>query len=190
MPIVADLGFGPKRAVGMASVTCRYHVGAQRSVCFGRVNQVLSDCSRGVKWGAKMAQITKSEKLARRRLIYHLWVASEDQPPIREIREEAPDAWHMIEADLDCAAPKQKMTLYLDAPVAKAFKAMGKGYQARINRILGTWMEMKIGHVMEAEKIMLADRRRAILDAEQVEGSETAGRGWGAGREWDEGTGD
>ena len=58
-----------------------------------------------------MAQITKSEKLARRRLIYHLWVASEDQPPIREIREEVPDAWHMIEADLDCFAPKLKMTL-------------------------------------------------------------------------------
>ena len=53
MPIVADLGFGLKRAVGMASVTCRYHVGAQRSVCFGRVNQVLSDCSRGVKWGGQ-----------------------------------------------------------------------------------------------------------------------------------------
>ena len=38
---------------------------------------------------------------------------------------------------------------------------------------------MKIGHVMEAEKIMLADRRRAILDAEQAEGSQTVGRGWG-----------
>jgi hypothetical protein len=62
----------------------------------------------------------------------------------------------------------------------EAFKAMGRGYQARINRILGTWMEMKIGHVMEAEKIMLSDRRRAILDAEQAEGSETAGRGWAA----------
>lgn len=99
---------------------------------------------------------------------------------MRELRDEVPDAWHLIEADLDCFAPKQKMTLYLDAPVAKMFKAMGRGYQARINRILGTWMEMKIGHVMEAEKIMLADRRRAILDAEQVEGSETAGRGWGA----------
>jgi uncharacterized protein (DUF4415 family) len=126
-----------------------------------------------------MAQMAKSEKLARRRLIYHLWVASEDQLPMREIQNEVPDAWHLIEADLDCYAPKQKMTLYLDAPVAKAFKAMGKGYQARINRILATWMEMKIGHVMEAEKIMLADRRRAILDAEQAEGSETVGRGWG-----------
>ena len=125
-----------------------------------------------------MAQMSKTEKLARRRLVYHLWLASEDRLPMHEVRNEVPDAWHLIEADLDCHAPKQKVTLYLDAPVAKAFKAMGTGYQARINRILGTWMEMKIGHVLEAEKIMLEDRRRAILDAEQAEGSETAGRGW------------
>jgi hypothetical protein len=126
-----------------------------------------------------MAAMTKTERLARRRLVYHLWLASEDRLPMRELRDEVPDAWHLIEADLDCRAPKQKMTLYLDAPVAKMFKGMGRGYQARINRILATWVEMKIGHVMEAEAIMLADRRRAILDAEQVEGSETVGRGWG-----------
>jgi hypothetical protein len=77
------------------------------------------------------------------------------------------------------------MTLYLDAPVAKMFKAMGRGYQARINRILATWVEMKIGHVMEREKIMLADRRRAIMAMDNVEGSETALRGWGEFSETD-----
>ena len=39
----------PKRAVGMASVTCRYHVGAQRSVYFDDVNQLLSECPHGVQ---------------------------------------------------------------------------------------------------------------------------------------------
>jgi len=48
-----------------------------------------------------MAHITKFKKLARRRLIYHLWVASEDQPPIREIREEAPDADQSDFGDVD-----------------------------------------------------------------------------------------
>ena len=126
-----------------------------------------------------MAQISKSEKLARRRLVYHLWLASEDRVPMYEVREEVPDAWQMIEADIDCHAPKQKVTLYLDAPVAKAFKAMGQGYQARINRILATYLEMKAGHLLEAEAIMLKDRQKAILAAEQAEGSETKGRGWG-----------
>jgi hypothetical protein len=134
-----------------------------------------------------MAAMTKSERLARRRLVYHLWLASEDRLPMRELRDEVPDAWHMIEADFDCHAPKQKMTLYLDAPVAKMFKAMGRGYQARINRILATWVEMKIGHVMETEKIMLADRRRAIMAMDNAEGSETALRGWGEFSETDRG---
>ena len=126
-----------------------------------------------------VAQISKSEKLARWRLVYHLWLASEDSVPMFEVREEVPDAWHMIEADIDCHAPKQKVTLYLDARVAKAFKAMGQGYQARINRILATYLEMKAGYLLEAEAIMLKDRQKAILAAEQTEGSETKGRGWG-----------
>jgi uncharacterized protein (DUF4415 family) len=126
-----------------------------------------------------MAQMSKAEKLARRRLIYHLWVASEDRLPMHEVRNEVPDAWATLEADLDCYAPKEKVTLYLDQPVAKAFKAMGKGYQGRINRILATWLQMKIGHVLEAERIMLADRRKAILAEEREDGSETVMRGWG-----------
>ena len=105
-----------------------------------------------------VAQISKSEKLARRRLVYHLWLASEDRVPMFEVREEVPDAWHMIEADIDCHAPKQKVTLILDAPVAKAFKAMGQGYQTRINRILATYLEMKAGHLLEVEAVMLKDR--------------------------------
>ena len=44
---------GPKRAVGMASVTCRYHVGAQRSVYFDDVNQLLSEWPHGVRWGLR-----------------------------------------------------------------------------------------------------------------------------------------
>jgi hypothetical protein len=43
--------FGSKRAVGITSVTCRYHVGALRTVCFGRVNQVLAICLQWCEWG-------------------------------------------------------------------------------------------------------------------------------------------
>ena len=50
------------------------------------------------------------------------------------------------------------MTLYLDAPVAKAFKVMEQGYQARINRILATYLGMKAGHLLEVEAVMLKDR--------------------------------
>ena len=40
-----------------------------------------------------MAQrLSRTERLARRRMIYHLWVASEDRLPLDEVRAEVPDA--------------------------------------------------------------------------------------------------
>ena len=132
------------------------------------------------------ARITKSERLARRRLVYHLWRASEDQLPLTEIRAEAPEAWHIIEADLDCAEPKEKVTLYLDRSVARCFRAMGKGYQARINRILATWMEMKAAGLMEVEAA-LSKRRQEVVRAEQ-DGGAGPRVGWGEiVEEWPEG---
>ena len=42
------------------------------------------------------------------------------------------------------AAKEQKVALYLDAPVVRFYRAMGTGYHERINRLLSTWMNMKI----------------------------------------------
>ena len=40
-----------------------------------------------------------------------------------------------------------RVTLMLDESVAKGFRSMGRGYQARINRILQTWLQLQIlGH--------------------------------------------
>jgi uncharacterized protein (DUF4415 family) len=124
-----------------------------------------------------MPQITRTERLARRRLFYHLWIADEDTPPLAEMRAEVPEAWHMIEADIDCFEAKRKMTLYLDQSVAKMFQAMGKGYQARINRILNTWLQMKMAGLMQEEEALMA-RRGAVLAAEKVTGDHP---GWGKG---------
>ena len=53
--------------------------------------------------------------------------------------------------DYDIVEKKEKLTLYLDESVAKVFKAMGNGYQARINRILATWVQMKMAEMRELE---------------------------------------
>ena len=68
------------------------------------------------------------------------------------LREEVPEAWHTLEYDLDVAEPKVKVTLWLDKSVATFFRGMGKGYQARINRILALYAHLKIGRFIEAEK--------------------------------------
>ncbi|WP_299963110.1 BrnA antitoxin family protein [uncultured Roseobacter sp.] len=122
-----------------------------------------------------MAQMTKSERLARRRLMYHLWVQDEDSPPLQEMRAELPEAWHTVEADIDCYEPKEKITLYLDQSVAKLFRGMGKGYQARLNRILQLWLQMKMAGLME-EDAALSKRRSQLMAAEQETGRYP---GWG-----------
>lgn len=119
--------------------------------------------------------MTKSERLARRRLMYHLWLQDEDSLPLSEIRAEIPDAWHTVEADIDCYEPKQKLTLYLDQSVARLFKGMGKGYQARINRILQLWLQMKMAGLVE-ESAGLIERRQQVLAREKRTGERP---GWG-----------
>jgi uncharacterized protein (DUF4415 family) len=119
------------------------------------------------KPGGTMAmRLTKSERIARTKLLRHLWAARTDQLD-DELEREAPAAWHTLEADLDVEEPKVKVTLYLDTSVARMFQAMGKGYQARINRVLGTWMQMKIaGLLQEREEI---ERRFGAIMARDAE---------------------
>lgn len=97
--------------------------------------------------------MTKTERIAREKLIYHIFMSKQDDA-LDEVtlRDEVPDAWHMIEADVDCHEPKEKVTLYLDRSVARIFRAMGQGYQGRINRILGTWIQMRAAGLLEQER--------------------------------------
>jgi len=60
--------------------------------------------------------------------------------------------------------PKEKLTLYLDKSVARTFKAMGKGYQGVINRLLQVWLQMKAAEMLEWEQ-ELQDRQNKDLDA-------------------------
>lgn len=121
--------------------------------------------------------MTKTEQIARRRLMYHLWLQDEDNLPLDEMRAELPDAWRTVEADIDTYEPRAKLTLYLDHSVVRLFKGMGKGYQARINRILQLWLQMKMAGLM-AEGAALAARRGELLQAEKATGRFP---GWGPG---------
>ena len=97
-------------------------------------------------------RMTKTERIAREKMGYHMWlIAKEGDPFYEDLRGKVPRAWHLLEVDLDCEEPKEKVTLYLDRSVARMFKAMGKGYQARINRLLQTWLQMKIANLNEIE---------------------------------------
>ncbi len=61
-----------------------------------------------------------------------------------------PAAWHDIWKDEDRRdARRTRVTMRMDADVVKFFKAMGPGYQERINRILRTFMHFRLAKVIE-----------------------------------------
>lgn len=90
---------------------------------------------------------TRTARLARARLARHLHGLGDDEGLWLRVQERVPEAWATVEEDLDCAEDKVKVTLRLDASVARLFRAMGKGYQARINHILATYAQMRMGEV-------------------------------------------
>ena len=101
---------------------------------------------------------SKSELRARDRLLYNLYYLQRDDFIDITLRDQVPEAWHTLELDVDCSEPKEKITLYLDRSVVRLFRAMGRGYQGRINRLLSTWAQMKI-----AGEVALEDKLKARL---------------------------
>ncbi|MDD9716555.1 BrnA antitoxin family protein [Dinoroseobacter sp. PD6] len=95
---------------------------------------------------------TRAQRLARERLTLHLHGLERDDAWAGRIQALAPDAWQTLEADLPLVEKKTKVTLRLDESVAKFFRAMGPGYQARINRLLATYAQMRIAEVYKLER--------------------------------------
>ncbi|MCW9043821.1 MAG: BrnA antitoxin family protein [Pseudopelagicola sp.] len=111
---------------------------------------------------------TKAAQNARAQLIWDLTYLRRDRLIGADIRDEVPEAWHTLEADIPAEETKEKVTLYLDRSVARFYKAMGKGYQARINRLLRTWAQMKIAEEVRLDAALEARvaRNEAVLRGE------------------------
>ena len=90
---------------------------------------------------------TKTARFARSRVHRTLAGFGDDTALYRKVQAHAPAAWATLEEDIDCDEPRVKLTLRVDASVAKFYRAMGVGYQARMNRILATYAQMQIGAV-------------------------------------------
>ena len=138
-----------------------------------------------VIWTSKKAG-TKTRRLAEARFHQLLYYASnESNDFLEEARREVPDAWLTLELDMETVAPKRKVTLYLDEAVVKMYRAMGPGYQGRINRILETWMQMKIAEKTAMYRDLLdqleADARARLDDREPddvLAGGKTLAESW------------
>lgn len=95
---------------------------------------------------------TRTQRLAHDRLLSALMDAEwEGLEPYTDLARQIPEAWDTLERDVDVWEPRVKVTLMLDASVAKFFRAQGQGYQGRINRVLATYAQMKIAEVRRME---------------------------------------
>lgn len=94
----------------------------------------------------------KSKRLAAARYRALMAQMNDDELRFEDLKDVVPEEWHTLELDLDCIAPKDKVTLYLDRAVARTFKAMGQGYQARINRVLELWLQLQIAKPWHEER--------------------------------------
>ena len=100
--------------------------------------------------------MTRAQRLSREKVFrYFAEERLSDQSVLDyTLRDEVPEAWHTLEYDLDVWEPKVKVTLWLDKSVAQFYRGMGRGYQARINRILALYAHMKIAKFIDLEKAM------------------------------------
>ena len=107
-----------------------------------------------------MPRMTKAERIARQGMIRFLNEEMLENADLSlALRDKVPEAWHTLEHDLDVVEPKEKVTLRLDASVARFYRAMGGGYQARVSRILALWANMKIAEALRTEEALYAQMK-------------------------------
>ena len=83
-----------------------------------------------------------------------------------------PKGWHDISTRRE--AGSTRVTIRLDADVVKFFKAMGPGYQPRINRVLRTFMHYRLAGIIEGP-----DTTDYVLHPETLLSSDKERPRWG-----------
>ena len=98
--------------------------------------------------------VSKTRQLHIERTLLNIAHLKEESVFDYHVQAQVPEAWDTLEQDVDVEEKKIRITLRLDASVAKFYRAMGKGYQARINRVLATFAQMRIAQVKRLNEMM------------------------------------
>ena len=95
-----------------------------------------------------------------------------------------PDEWHEIAYETGRRKALSKVTIRLETDVVKFFKALGPGYQEKINRVLASFV-----HARLARMIGGPDTSDFVLRPEEVMALAQKRRGWGEAEDMMEGRG-
>ena len=104
-------------------------------------------------------KLTKTEHLAMNCLFRNLKAFEDETILDYTLRDQIPEAWSTLEQDLDVEEKKTKVALWVDDSVAKFYRAMGKGYQGRITRVLATYAQLKISKERSFEAFVAEKER-------------------------------
>lgn len=83
-----------------------------------------------------------------------------------------PFEWHAIHKERDYA--KTRITLRVDRDVLKFFRAMGPGYQPRMNDVLRAFMRSKLAGLLEGEETVTEYRDERWADRTRPEFGDVA----------------
>lgn len=103
--------------------------------------------------------LTKTQRLYFERMRIYAAQMNEEDVTDYDVEVDVPDAWQTLEQDTDVDEKKVKITLRVDESVAKFYRAMGTGYQARINRILATFAQMRMAQAKQLNAKLEVDRQ-------------------------------
>ncbi|MCT4610948.1 MAG: BrnA antitoxin family protein [Pelagimonas sp.] len=125
--------------------------------------------------------LSKSERLNWMYGVDAMKMIEEDLHKVLGTLRQCPREWHHIWEDEDRRDSKRtRCTVAFDADVVKFFKAMGPGYQKRMNRVLRAYMHFRLAKIMRGP-----DNTDYILRPERVEAEARKNRArWGDMEAW------
>jgi uncharacterized protein (DUF4415 family) len=87
---------------------------------------------------------SKTEERSFARMMTELEAQEAAFERFRRARSLVPEGWHAVESRAPVRPRKTKLTLTLDADMVRWFRALGQGYQPRMNAVLRAYMHAVI----------------------------------------------
>ena len=121
------------------------------------LNRILGSFGQSpVGWTRETEVTEKKRNLAEERAYVDLMIELLDEEQhwknFRLKEAFIPEDWRSLEADVPVRRRKTKVTAAFDADLVKWFRAMGLGYQARMNAVLRTFMLARISKEITGRK--------------------------------------
>ncbi|MEL6609703.1 MAG: BrnA antitoxin family protein [Pseudomonadota bacterium] len=119
-------------------------------------------------WSTDPVDMTQTQRIAWMRSTEALRASEYDLYDTLNRAETIPNEWHDIwreGEDRDTA--RTRITIKLDADVVKFFRAMGPGYQPRMNRVLRAFMYSRLARVVEGPETQDAVRDPEVMLGER-----------------------